>query len=47
MSTEDVAIEVPLRDDGTPKSFWYDRDYPDHIMHRPEEGYVHTICVHH
>lgn len=47
----DDLKEVPRRRDGSFKSFWYDRDYPGHIMHRTDTedggGIVRTLCVGH
>lgn len=35
-------IVVPHRADGTPKSFWYDRE-GDHIIHRRADGSMEAI----
>jgi len=42
-----VDHQQPLRADGTPKAFWYDPDYPGHIMHNRGDGMAETICVGH
>jgi hypothetical protein len=41
------GISIPLRRDGMPKRFWYDPDYPGHIMYRQQDLHVRSICVAH
>lgn len=40
-------IDIPLRRDGMPKTFWYDPQHPGHIMHRHQDLHVRSICVGH
>lgn len=47
MNEQDHAIVVPQRADGTYKRFWYDPNFPGHILHRQDCAHIRTICVGH
>lgn len=47
MKEQERETAIPQRTDGTFKAFWYDPNYPGHIMHRRPCGDIHTICVGH
>ena len=40
------VTDIPTRRDGTPRAFWYDPEYPGHIMHFTGECVV-MKCVGH
>jgi len=47
MSEEPEAMEIPMRCDGTPKTFFYHPDYPGHIMYNRSDGVIQPICIAH
>ena len=47
MSDDAVEKIIPTRRDGTFKVFWFDPDWPGHILRRHDDGTVRSICFNH
>ena len=42
MADDDEFLEIPTRPDGTPKTFWYDREGA-HMIYRHHDGVMEAI----